>query len=83
MQTCLQWNSRTRQKAFVVVEGNNELPRKEKEDLFACLRPSGEHMVVKQREEDDEEGDGFDLIPWTEQELERESSQFNKMKSKM
>ncbi|KAF1797870.1 ATP-NAD kinase-like domain-containing protein [Mucor lusitanicus] len=41
VQSCLQWNNRQRQKSFVVVEGDNDEPAKEKPDsdsLFACLR---------------------------------------------
>ncbi|KAI8888027.1 ATP-NAD kinase, partial [Backusella circina FSU 941] len=89
VQTCLQWNSRTRQKAFVVVEEEGETPRKPEEDVFACLRPSGDHTVLtdKKKEEEEMEKDfdnGFDLIPWTEEELEREPSYGqHKMKSKM
>lgn len=94
VQSCLQWNNRQRQKSFVVVEGNNDKPAEKKPDsdsLFACLRSkeNGNNKdepaitSINGSSDDDkdsysDDSDDFDLIPWTDDELNRDA--FNAFK---
>ncbi|KAI7906454.1 ATP-NAD kinase-like domain-containing protein [Cokeromyces recurvatus] len=86
VQTCLQWNMRRRQESFVVVEGD-EISTQEKpkpDNLFACLRSIDKEQkngttklempkIQRLSEETDLEK-AFDLIPWTDEELQREQT---------
>jgi hypothetical protein len=77
VQSCLQWNSRKRQKSFLIVEGeaNKQVEDKPRSDkLFACLR-SKDTASEESTNEDDEDSaplNDFDLEPWTDKELERD-----------
>ncbi|KAI8641225.1 ATP-NAD kinase-like domain-containing protein [Parasitella parasitica] len=100
VQTCLQWNSRERQKSFVVVEDDKDKTAQEKpasDSLFACLR-SKEHEHGKDGSsvipsasvnysndgDSSEEASDFDLIPWTDEELNMDAfSKFGQNKSKI
>jgi hypothetical protein len=87
VQSCLQWNSRKRQKSFLIVEGEankqvEERPPSNK--LFAYLRPNNDTATNEGSDaqstngDDDEENapsSSFDLEAWTDKELEREPTQ--------
>ncbi|KAI9483579.1 MAG: ATP-NAD kinase-like domain-containing protein [Benjaminiella poitrasii] len=90
VQTCLQWNMRQRQKSFVVVEDDEvksmtEEDRKKSDSLFACLRPrnngntpqnednNNSHEIRTMPEEEGLE-EVFDLVAWTDEELQREAT---------
>ncbi|KAI8148414.1 ATP-NAD kinase-like domain-containing protein [Fennellomyces sp. T-0311] len=86
LQQCLMWNQRVPQKPFVVVESHKKRKKARtepaspgsssdsSESVFACVNDGDDSKKDAQQDQDDDEDteQGFDLVPWTKEELERE-----------
>lgn len=75
VQSSLQWNSRSRQKSFLIVEGeaNNQVEENPHSDkLFACLGSENGRSPHGYGNEDNGRSNHFELEAWTDKELERE-----------
>ena len=84
LQQCLMWNQRVSQKPFVVVESHKKQSRPSteaaepdssssegSESVFAYVNEGNDSRKKDQDSQKDDDSQGFDLVPWTKEELDR------------